>query len=88
MFLRGCKLIFLVVFEELLDLVMWLTLPKSYRVGCQNMCLNYLKNLGFSFQNYYFLFVHMVLHNIVFNMTTVSRINIEVLGFFNELCKF
>jgi hypothetical protein len=52
------------------------------------MCLIYLKNLGFSFQNYYFLFVHMVPHDVVFNVTTVSRINIEVLGFFNKLCKF
>jgi hypothetical protein len=55
------------------------------------MCLIYLKNLGFSFQNYYFLFVHMVHmvpHNVVFNVTTVSRINIEVLGFSNKLCKF
>jgi hypothetical protein len=52
------------------------------------MCLLYLKNLGSLFQNYCFWLVHMVSHDVLFNFTTVSRINIEVIGFFKRHCKF
>jgi hypothetical protein len=45
--------IFLVIFEELLDLAMWLKLPKKIKI-----VLFLKENL------------HMVLHDVIFNMTT------------------
>jgi hypothetical protein len=57
------KFIFLVIFEELLDATMWLKLPKGRKVGYQKKVCVIHKIL------YFLFFLHIVLHDVIFNIT-------------------
>jgi hypothetical protein len=60
--------IFLVIFEELLDSTMWLKLPTGWSAGYQKKFVLSIKSWIFCFFSK--IKLHMVLHDVIFNMAT------------------
>jgi hypothetical protein len=67
----GIKLIFLVFFEELLQVAMSLKVPKGSRQGAEKEVCFVHRILGFHFFPFFILFFLMVLLDVTFNVTVM-----------------